>query len=156
MKRAGFTMIELIFVIVILGILAAVAVPKLVGVKEQAEEGNVKSFVGTLNRTIGASKWSKSIFDGHNGGIKAGHDGDATAYDITLADTEFPQDGYTTVTVANCEDSTALARSATVAASGTTFDIVCRDGNSTTAPKFWYAPKDGNATALFSDTSLKL
>ena len=35
MKRAGFTMIELIFVIVILGILSAVALPKMVGVADQ-------------------------------------------------------------------------------------------------------------------------
>lgn len=40
MKRAGFTMIELIFVIVILGILGAVAIPKLQGVKDDAQLAN--------------------------------------------------------------------------------------------------------------------
>ncbi|WP_457563871.1 type II secretion system protein [Caminibacter pacificus] len=49
--RKAFTMIELIFVIVILGILAAVALPKFLGVAQQAHEANLKSFVGTLNRS---------------------------------------------------------------------------------------------------------
>jgi prepilin-type N-terminal cleavage/methylation domain-containing protein len=63
MKRAGFTMIELIFVIVILGILSAVALPKFIGVSEQAEAGKCKAMVGTLNRTVGPALWSDAVLN---------------------------------------------------------------------------------------------
>ena len=51
--KKGFTMIELIFVIVILAILASVAVPRLAGTKADAEESaavaNLRTLVSDLN-----------------------------------------------------------------------------------------------------------
>lgn len=67
--QSAFTIIELIFVIIILGILSVVALPKFVGVSDEAKRALCDSAIGTMNRTVGLNLWSKSLSDGEGGSI---------------------------------------------------------------------------------------
>ena len=145
MKRSGFTMIELIFVIVIIGILSAVALPKFLGVATQAKVAKVKSFVGTLNMTVGPTLWSKSLSDGNNGKINT------ASYTTDLTNTITPPTNPATnkpmtIALAKCGtsdvNSTATTAITTQSIGSITFGndtyaIGCFEGNATTAPHFW-------------------
>jgi general secretion pathway protein G len=50
--KYAFSLVELIFVIIILGILSAVAIPKLGGLKEEADLSKARSDVATIRSAI--------------------------------------------------------------------------------------------------------
>ena len=128
MKRAGFTMIELIFVIVILGILSAVALPKFIGVSEQAKAGKCKAFVGTLNRSVGPTAWSQSITDGNNGSV-ANYlsDGNISTY------INVPSECNATAVNSSYTDIVVGNHTFTF---GSQYDMNFTDGNASTAPSW--------------------
>jgi prepilin-type N-terminal cleavage/methylation domain-containing protein len=136
MKKA-FTMIELIFVIVILGILAAVALPKFMGVSQQAHEANLKAFVGTLNRTVAPALWSKSISESEDGNISYTDleyydgDGNLTTY------TDVPKE-IKDMNLSKCDDpdNYKIVGFADKGVAGANYFIACKDGNANQSPTF--------------------
>ncbi len=63
MKKLGFTMIEVIFVIVILGILAAVAIPKLAASRNDAEASVLVAQLATCIKFAGGMSIQNQAFD---------------------------------------------------------------------------------------------
>jgi general secretion pathway protein G len=91
MKRAGFTMIELIFVIVILGILAAVAIPKLAATRNDAKIASEVTSMAQALQNLGAEYTAQGAFTNYTAA-------DANSA-IHCADFNATNDGNVTLTM---------------------------------------------------------
>ena len=70
-KRKAFTMIELVFIIVVLGILASVAIPRFAATRTDAEISKGRADVASIRSAIITERQSRLI-TGDNKYIKAG------------------------------------------------------------------------------------
>jgi len=66
-KQNGFTLIELVIVIIVLGILAATAVPKFINLQDDAKESAMAGLEAAVNSAANIV-YSKSVIDGTEGG----------------------------------------------------------------------------------------
>ncbi|MCG3866285.1 MULTISPECIES: prepilin-type N-terminal cleavage/methylation domain-containing protein [unclassified Photobacterium] len=71
-RKFGFTLIELVIVIVILGILAVVAVPRFLQIQSDARKADLQQLAGTLKSTV-ATVNAKAMIEGTDTGGDISH-----------------------------------------------------------------------------------
>lgn len=69
--RAGFTLIEIMVVIVILGLLAALVVPKLIGRTEEAKKTQARVQIRNVQQALELFKLDNGFFPGTDQGLEA-------------------------------------------------------------------------------------
>ncbi len=171
LRKKAFTMVELVFVIVIIGILSAVALPRFTETSDNAHTSKLLSFVGTLNRTVAPMMWSAiqrndhaakgsvndTTFNSHQYGTLNTEFSDAANAELSSIPIEFENESLAgLITLTNsCADSLTpvpaintptpivgfIARSITLGANK--YDFGCIDSDLNHAPKFWLGVTGG-------------
>jgi MSHA pilin protein MshA len=140
-KQQGFTLIELVVVIVILGILAATALPKFVDLSGEAERAATKGVAGAISSAAGMNYGLRKLNSASGVAISDGTDACAGGTNSVYAGrTTLLQDGIVLVTVASANNNEYR-----IAASGA---AACSAGNSVSCSLTSYGGKVAGATVV--------
>ncbi|MBN2768792.1 MAG: prepilin-type N-terminal cleavage/methylation domain-containing protein [Campylobacterales bacterium] len=102
MKRA-FTMIELVFVIVVIGILASIAIPKLAATRDDAEITKAIATIGAVKSSLATERQKRIIRGDFTAITSLSADGDA--FSTFSADKDGNKNSVLESTVSECEDN---------------------------------------------------
>ena len=129
-SEAGFTLIELMLVVAVLGIIAGVAVPQITGVRGEAALGALKSTASTIRN---AMERERSMADDGNYPTFDGGETTIGGLNAHLDNTTLSDDGSITVGIDTTGDNNSgSAYEITLSSTDTDTDVVVSSSNGIT------------------------